>query len=458
MRNLKSAYEHPDVVSDALKKEIAADRVMGPFPYPPFKTFQVSPLGCVEKKVKNTFRLIFDLSSPRNGSINDYIHDMFSSVSYSSLDDALKLVRDCGPGAFMAKTDIKSAFRLLPIRPDQYHLFCFSWEGEFFFDRSLQLGCRSACNLFESVSSAIEHLAIHRAIRWIIHYLDDFFLVRTSRDGAKADLVAFLALLDELGIPYALEKTIGPFQILPFTGIEIDTLKEVARLPEDKIKDCLFALSCLRDRKKCQRRELESLIGRLSFACKVVVPGRAFLRRLYGATAGVRQPYHYVRLTKEMHKDLEIWSVFLKSFNGMTYYRNEMFLSPLNKHLFTDSSQSLGTGAIFGPHWFSIPWPSSWWSSQTIIFLELVPIVLALEAWGESFRNACVTLHTDNLPLVDIINSQSSKEPLVMCLVRRLVLQALKCNILIQAVHIMGKKNVQADILSRLLISQFKVL
>ena len=87
-----------------------------------------------------------------------------------------------------------------------------------------------------------------------------------------------------------------------------------------------------------------------------------------------------------------------------------------------------------------------------------MPIVLALEAWGGSFRNACVTLHTDNLPLVDIINSQSSAEPLVMLLVRRLVLQALRCNVLIQAVHVSGKSNVLADKLSRLQVAQFKTL
>ena len=232
------------------------------------------------KRKKNTFRLIFDLSSPLNGSINSYIHDMFASVSYSSLDDALKLVRDCGPGAFMAKTDIKAAFRLLPIRPDQYHLFCFSWEGKFYFDRALAMGCRSVCSLFESVSTAIEHLAIYKAILWIIHYLDDFFIVRSKKGDCQADLSAFLALLEELGVPYALEKTVLPDQVMQFTGIEVDTIQERARLPGDKIQDCLQALRSLKNKKKCQLRELESLLGKLSFACKVIVPGRAFLRRM----------------------------------------------------------------------------------------------------------------------------------------------------------------------------------
>ena len=135
-----------------------------------------------------------------------------------------------------------------------------------------------------------------------------------------------------------------------------------------------------------------------------------------------------------------------------------MFLSPVNKHLFTDSAQSLGMGAVFETHWFYQQWPSTWWCSQTIVLLELMPIVVALEVWGEEFRNACVTLHTDNLPLVHIINSQSSTEPLVMILIRRLVLQALKCNFLVQAVHIQGTNNVLCDKLSRLQVKDFRML
>ena len=446
------------MVSAALDNEVAAGRVCGPFPAPPFHKFQVSPLGCVEKKIKGTFRLIFDLSSPTGRSVNDHIDDVFASVSYSSFDDALNLVRSCGPGAYMAKTDIKSAFRLLPIRPDQYHLFCFSWEGKFYFDRCMQMGCRSACSRFESVSTAIEHLALHRAIEWIIHYLDDFMLVRPDRFRCKADLNAFLTLCDEIGIPYALEKTCDPAQVMPFVGIEIDTINEMARLPEDKLKECKQALQQLRLKRRCQLRELQSLIGKLSFACRVIVPGRAFLKRLYRATAGIYKPYFFVRLTQELRKDLDIWAIFLERFNGVTYYRDAMFLSPVNKHLFTDSAQSLGMGAVFETHWFYQKWPSTWWCSQTIVLLELMPIVVALEVWGEEFRNACVTLHTDNLPLVHIINSQSSTEPLVMILIRRLVLQALKCNFLVQAVHIQGSNNVLCDKLSRLQVKDFRML
>ena len=43
-----------------------------------------------------------------------------------------------------------------------------------------------------------------------------------------------------------------------------------------------------------QKRGMESLIGYLNFTCSVVLPGRAFLRRLISSIIGVKEPYHFV--------------------------------------------------------------------------------------------------------------------------------------------------------------------
>ena len=48
------------------------------------------------------------------------------SVRYSSFDEAVVLVRSFGKGAFMAKLDIKHAFRLCPVRVDQWSLLGFA--------------------------------------------------------------------------------------------------------------------------------------------------------------------------------------------------------------------------------------------------------------------------------------------------------------------------------------------
>ena len=45
--------------------------------------------------------------------------------------------------------------------------------------------------------------------------------------------------------------------------------------------------------------ELQSLIGTLQFACKVVVPGRTFLQCMINLTRGASSCFHHIRLNKE---------------------------------------------------------------------------------------------------------------------------------------------------------------
>ena len=63
--------------------------------------------------------------------------------------------------------------------------------------------------------------------------------------------------------------------------------------------------------------------------------------------------------------------------------------------------------------------------------------------------NQCVSLFTDNAALVDIINKQTSKHPMIMILVRDLVKTSLPHNILFWAYHIPGVDNTWADLISR---------
>lgn len=97
-------------------------------------------------------------------------------VRYTSLEDAVAILRSCGPGALMAKADIQSAFRLLPIYPDDFCLLGICFGGGYYFDRALSMGC-SVFFAFEKFSSFLEWL-----VRWksglpsTTHYLDDLLL------------------------------------------------------------------------------------------------------------------------------------------------------------------------------------------------------------------------------------------------------------------------------------------
>lgn len=453
--NLLSAKQNPDIVEQKIKNEIEANRIKGPFKSKPFPVMQLSPIGLVEKKTPGKFRMIHHLSFPEGCSINDGIAKQHSEVQYASIQDAIDMVKKVGPNSYCAKTDIANAFRIINIRESQYCLFGFKWNGEYYYDQNLQMGASSSCKIFERVTTGIEWIAKNKlAIPTICHILDDFFLVEQDYDKCKKSLNRFLAVCKDMGVPISEEKTFLPSQVMSFVGYEIDTKLMEVRLPSDKLANCKNLIEVVLGKEKISLRELQSIIGTLNFACAVVLPGRAFLRRLIDLTMGVLKPHFRIRLTREVKADLEIWLEFLDKFNGKSMILSDCWLTSEQLNLFTDASTTIGYGAVFGSHWFSGIWDDEW-KCQNIAILELYPITLAVEIWGPHLKNQFINFYTDNMSLVSIINKQTSKNPFLMSLVRRLVLSCLRNNINFRSFHIMGSKNILADALSRQEMQKF---
>ncbi len=201
-------------------------------------------------------------------------------VRYATVADAIKLIKRAGPGCYLAKTDIKSAFRIIPIHPNDYPLLGMKWRGLYYYDRCMPMGCSSSCKTFETFSTAIEWIARHKLkIDELLHLLDDFLFVSATYMQCQSSLNLFIGLCHQLGIPIAPDKTFGPSTTLTFAGIELDSVKFEARLPRDKIAKCVDTINLFLKRKKVRLQELQSLIGLLNFATSVITPGTAFLRR-----------------------------------------------------------------------------------------------------------------------------------------------------------------------------------
>ena len=149
--NSKSVLQNGKAVGGKLSKEITLGRISGPFLSPPFPTFRSSPLALIPKSVPGEYRLILNLSYPPEKSVNDFIDKEYCTVRYSSIDDAVRM----GKGALLAKTDIKSAFRLLRIWPGDFDQLGFSFSVNFYFDECLPMGAAVSCLLFEKLLSAL---------------------------------------------------------------------------------------------------------------------------------------------------------------------------------------------------------------------------------------------------------------------------------------------------------------
>jgi hypothetical protein len=62
----------------------------------------------------------------------------------------------------MATTDVQSAFRNIPVHPDDWELLGMKWRGLYFFDRVLPFGLRSAPYIFNMLSDALEWIIIKK--------------------------------------------------------------------------------------------------------------------------------------------------------------------------------------------------------------------------------------------------------------------------------------------------------
>lgn len=457
-KNSRSVLQNPGLVLQKINKEINMGRIAGPFVDPPFPTLRVSPISLIPKN-DGDFRLIHNLSYPMNNSVNDFIDRDFCSVRYSSIDDAVKLVKRIGQNGLLAKADVKSAFRLIRVFPGDFDQLGFTFQNKFYFDKCLPMGASISCAIFEKFSTALHwQTEIRSENRNIQHYLDDFlFGGEANTLQCQKTLSTFREVCSSWGVPLAEDKTVEPTEILTFLGIEFDTQKMELRLPAEKLVEIKIRLeSCIKLR-KITLRELQSIIGLLNFACQVVAPGRAFCRRLIDATCNVSKPHHRIRVSNAMKDDLHVWISFLSQYNGVTVMLDSFWTSNEAINLFTDSAggKHMGFGVFFQGKWTQACWPEHWIKtgilsdSDFITFLELFPVVVAINIWGSYLKNKKIIFNSDNQAVVTIINKKSSKSERVMSLVRSLVLSTLTQNIMIKSVFIKGKLNMIADSLSR---------
>ena len=452
-RNMPSAAEHPEVIDQYIEGERAGDRILGPFVRGAIVGMQANRLGVVPKgHTPGKWRLITDLSFPEGASVNDGIDRGLCSLQYTSVENVARAAQALGRGALLAKLDIKSAYRLVPVHPDDRHLLGFEWRGRHYVDGMLPFGLRSAPKIFTAVADALEWVLRRRGVARIDHYLDDFIVIGPpgSPECAMA-LDTVLRGCADLGVPLAMDKLEGPVPCLTFLGIEIDTEAEVLRLPQVKFERMRATLELWSARKVCKRKELESLIGILQHACKVIRPGRSFLRRMIDLLRVSHRPHHHIRLNHQFRADLLWWRTFAAHWNWVTSLPAVM--SPACE-VTSDASGHWGCGAWSQRAWFQFEWPEVA-RPRHIAFKELFAVVLACATWGKLWRDTRVRCRCDNQAAVCALTSRSCRDPTLMHLLRGLFFIEAWFNFDLVAVHIAGVYNTLADDLSRNALPNF---
>ena len=203
--------------------------------------------------------------------------------------------------------------------------------------------------IFSAIADGLLWIIKKKGTSWAIHYIDDFLNVGAPHsDECLQNTLIMQSVCEHAGLPMEPSKSVGPDTSLVFLGIEIDSVRGELRLPLEKLSHLQDQITQWKGRKACRKRELLSLIGSLSHACKVVRAGRTFLRRLIDLSTKAARLDHFIRLNEEARADIEWWYHFIVRGMGclcsQPYQRNPQ--PPLS------SQMRRGTGFVarYGDH------------------------------------------------------------------------------------------------------------
>ena len=481
-RNLKFTIGNKTELWNKVMNEVKEKRYAGPFANIPYQNNYIqSPIGLVPKDGGRKTRLIFHLSYPRKDkhskqlSVNANTPEHMMSVQYPSFDDAIKLCNHlCAKNTglqtpcYLGKSDMSSAFRHFAIAIRFWRYLIMKARNPvdrkyyFFVDKCMPFGAAISCSHFQRFSNAVAHVikCISKADN--VNYLDDYLFGAILRNFCNSQLQLFIDTCDRLKFPISMEKTVWASTRIVFLGLLIDTVLRMVFIPMDKIQKALTMVNWMMRKRTVTIKQLQSLTGFLNFLCKCVVPGRAFNRRLYSlATCGMKDNLH-VNVTREVKQDLLLWQIFLSEptvFNRR-FMEFDTNLTALELFFYTDASSTKGCGGVFNDEWFIMEWEDDIFEHPnyypSINYLELYALTIGILNWACKFRNQFVTIFCDNMSVIHMVNSNTSKCAYCMDLIRIIVLHSMIMNVRIKAVHVPTHLNIYADSLSRLDYKRFR--
>jgi hypothetical protein len=415
----------------------------------------IQPLHVIIKEGKKP-RLVIDLS--RN--LNQFLE--YRHFTYSKVDDAVALA---SPGCWFGKLDLSNCFLSFPLHPDAIRFFYFRFDGRLYRFVRMPFGLSTAPLVCTQLLSVPAWEMQQRGCRFI-RYLDDFLFIASSAEALRDILQTAQEVFASFGLLVNSDKTEGPVQRISFLGIQIDSIEQTTACTPARVHELLQLLATLGSKSTVRRKDVESLIGKLSFAAQVLPGARPFMRHMLDAIHPCAKRSTPVRINECFREDVSFWLSNLTNWNGKQRWRAAQS-APIV--LATDASLS-GFGfhiVEVPPHIDATRWPielqtaSGFYGSyhqthadlhashRQIAWCELLAILAAARTYSSQLRDNYVLFLVDNSTDVAIVNRQSTRSPRLGKLLRCLYKLALDFNFSIRAAHIAGVDNSLADFLSR---------
>ena len=169
-------------VRDKVENQIREEISKGNYVVTHVKPTIVSALGAIPKPDTDKIRLIHDCSRPQFSNINSYATTQH--FSYVTVEKAVSQIK---PNSYLAKIDLKSAYRHVPIHPSNYRATGLAWQFQgdqhvtYLYDNKLPFGASKSPEVFHRLTQAVTRMMARRGFRTILAYLDDFLIIGDTK-------------------------------------------------------------------------------------------------------------------------------------------------------------------------------------------------------------------------------------------------------------------------------------
>ncbi|QRV96511.1 polyprotein like [Ceratobasidium sp. AG-Ba] len=288
--------ERPLVIQKHIQVELAAGRYFGPFTHVDLENligpFQTAPLGVVEKpSAPGSFCIIQDFSFNPDPSMPTSLNSQIDLDDFPCIwgffDKVFKIIASTPEGTLAATFNVDSAYRQIPVHPDNQPHIVFMWGDDFYIDTRVPFGAASSNGLFARCGDLIMILYSRRGFSVVIKWVDDFLFIQFPLLPPQPPF--FTAPFQEqdvydygrmLGWQWKPSKTHPYAPIFKYLGLEWNIPGCKVRIPCDKQQKYLMRTKSWLNSPSVALKDTEVLVGSLVHCAQVIPDGHPHLAGL----------------------------------------------------------------------------------------------------------------------------------------------------------------------------------
>jgi hypothetical protein len=364
--------------------------------------------------------------------------------------DLRHVLRSLNEGDWVATVDIRSFYLQLPVHPAARHLLAVRdpFTGEHIRYKVLPFGLSTAPAFASLVSAEIVRILKERLIQRgvtnprVLAYLDDFTLISSSRVEANLMCEELLALLAEIGLGAAHEKTTWASQRPKILGAFVDTREcTVSALP-GHVEEAQARVALLLGKARWRRRALYQAVGILNWLSVFIPSSVPRMRGLWNEFRRVRSR-PTARPLRKARADLAWWAQRLRCFPTCVSW------APLEVvNVQSDASGTGGFGVVWGSRLFAQRWRPDQ-LEHSIPWKELFPVVAFARRFKTSLQGKILLWGTDSATNTFSINAGHSAAGACHRLLLELADLAEAHQFVVAALWLPREHNELADALSK---------